>query len=130
VKQYTFGASGKKATFTYTIPDFNQEKLDSSMVLVYVKIYNVWYSAPGRLDIDYSLLRDDSVVNNQLRISLMTGIIVYNTTAERNSLFLKDTSFDAVKVIIAPVSSITPLSLQRFDLSNYNSVKAYYHLGA
>ena len=122
VQQYSFGASATGASFLYEIPDFIQTKLDSSVVLTYINKSGNWFSVPGRgVGNFYYTERFDSVFDGKLRVYVAT----YDTTTNNSY----KTSFDAFRVIVIPVSSITPLSLHGPNLNDYNAVKAYYHLG-
>jgi Collagen triple helix repeat (20 copies) len=122
VQQYTFGASPTSSLLVFSIPEFSQEKLNSSVIIAYFMKYGLWFSVPGSgpLNEFYTGRRD--IINDQNNLDI---IVETYDTYTNNSLA---TSFEAFRVIVIPVSSIAPFSLNGPNLNDYDAVKAYYYL--
>jgi len=127
VQEYTYGPSPDLQVATnlisYLLPNFTQAQYNSSLILTYSKARfdDLWVPVPGLVSGGYYTKRSDIITPKGLRIDVSLLL-----TKDDSPAFLYVNG--GFKIIVIPIGSITPLSLHGPNLSDYNAVKAYYHL--
>ncbi|GAA4022853.1 hypothetical protein GCM10022631_41750 [Deinococcus rubellus] len=122
VQMYTFAPNSLNARIDkydafYYVPGITQTQLESSVVLCYGELNGTWTPVPG----PYASFIAMKIVITSLEIEVKR--------TDPTGTPIEEPGFNSFKVVIIPATKVTPLSLHGPDLSDYNAVKAYYHLG-
>jgi hypothetical protein len=122
VQQYTFGSRTVTGNTTYVIPSITQAQLNSSIVLAYASSDGFWFPVPG-VGPGSAFLTTSAVNVTGGNMNVQFVQINYNGSSYATSV-----TWTAFRVIIAPASTVTPLSVNGLDSSDYNAVRKHYNL--
>ncbi len=122
VQQYTFGSRTVTGNTTYVIPSITQAQLDSSIVLAYAFSGGFWYPVLG--------VGPSSAFLTASAVNVTGGNmnVQFVQTNFNGSSYATSVTWTAFRVIVAPASTVTPLSAKGINYNDYNAVRKFYNL--